>query len=160
MIREVTPQDAEQICDIYNHYIANSTITFEEKSISPEEMVLRIQEITSALPWFIYEEGRRILGYAHASKWKGRCSYRFSAESTVYTRHDSTGKTIGTKLYTRLIEELKERKIHAVIAGIALPNEASRKIHERLGFKKIGHFEEVGFKNNRWIDVGYWELIL
>lgn len=160
MIRIVKNEDAQQICDIYNYYIQNTIVTFEEEPVSLIEMEKRINEITISLPWYVYEDGGQIIGYAYASKWKGRSAYRFTVESTVYIKKDMIGNGIGSKLYKILIDELNNRKIHAIIGGIALPNERSEKIHEKFGFKKVAHFHEVGFKFNKWIDVGYWELIL
>jgi len=69
------------------------------------------------------------------------------------------GKGIGTKLYEKLFKELEQTDVHAIIAGIALPNDASVQLHEKFGFEKVAHFREVGFKFYKWIDVGYWELI-
>jgi L-amino acid N-acyltransferase YncA len=160
MIRAVTNEDARAICDIYNYYVQNTIHTFEEEPVPLIEMGRRITEVTDSLPWFIFEEDNRIVGYTYASKWKGRCAYRFSVESTVYIKYDALGKGIGTLLYTRLLEELKHHGLHSVIGGIALPNETSQKLHEKLGFKKVAHFTEIGFKFNTWIDVGYWELHL
>ncbi len=159
MIRNATLKDAGQICDIYNHYIENTIITFEEEPLSAAQMEKRISEIIAFLPWIVYEEKGRILGYAYADRWKGRSAYRFSAEATVYLEKNSMGKGIGTELYRRLLEELKARKMHAVMGGIALPNEICKRLHEKLGFKKVAHFPEAGYKFNKWIDVGYWELI-
>jgi len=160
MIRKVTFDDIQQICDIYNHYIQNTIITFEENPVSYKEMKKRIVEITSSLPFFVYTENEEIIGYAYASKWKGRCAYRFSVEATVYLKAGKLGKGIGTKLYTTLLNDLRKRNIHAVLCGIALPNKESQHLHEKFGFKKVAHFTEVGYKFNKWIDVGYWELLL
>ncbi len=160
MIRTVKNNDIQQICDIYNYYIENTIITFEEKPVSQKEMKNRVIEITSSFPWLVYEEAGQVIGYAYASKWKGRCAYRFSIESTVYIKKDAQGKGFGTKLYKILLAELKKVDIHAVIGGIALPNEKSQGIHKKLGFKKVAHFSEVGYKFDKWIDVEYWELIL
>lgn len=160
MIREAAAGDAGQICGIYNHYVENTVITFEEKPVPAAEMEKRIRDISAVFPWLVYEENGSIIGYAYAVKWKTRAAYRFSAESTVYLKNCSLGKGVGSELYRRLIEELKEREVHAVMAGIALPNEKSRKLHEKFGFVKVAHFSEVGYKFGKWIDVGYWELKL
>ena len=161
MIRKVTFDDIQQICDIYNHYIQNTIITFEESPVPYKEMKKRIVEITSSLPFFVYTENEEIIGYTYASKWKGRrCAYRFSVEATIYLKAGKLGKGIGTKLYTALLNDLRKRNIHAVIGGIALPNQESQHLHEKFGFKKVAHFTEVGYKFNQWIDVGYWELLL
>jgi L-amino acid N-acyltransferase YncA len=161
MLRAVTSTDAAMIAEIYNHYVMNTIITFEEEEISAREMAQRITEVQeSGLPWFVWAENGRILGYSYASKWKSRCSYRFSVEATVYLAKDATGRGLGTKLYQALIDALRPNRIHAVIGGVALPNEGSIALHEKLGFQKIAHFKEVGWKFDQWIDVGYWELIL
>lgn len=161
VIRAATIGDAEAIARIYNHYVATTTITFEEQAVSIEEMAGRVLEIGStALPWLVAEQDGRIVGYAYASKWKGRCAYRFSAECTVYLDPDCVGRGFGTQLYERLFHALRERGFHAVIGGVALPNPASVALHEKVGMKKVAHFSEVGYKFDRWIDVGYWEVKL
>ncbi len=160
MIRPVRKEDARELCDIYNYYVQNTVITFEQEPVSPDAMADRIAEIAGRYPWIVYEEGGSISGYAYAGRWKEREAYRFSVESTVYVRHDAIGRGVGTKLYERLLEELRQQNIHAVIGGIALPNDQSRKLHEKFGFINVAHFSQVGFKFNRWIDVGYWELLL
>lgn len=160
MIRNVDVKDASQICQIYNEYIKETTITFEEEFVTESNMEKRIYEVTKSLPWIVYEVDNQIIGYAYASKWKGRCAYRFSVESTVYLEKSSIGEGIGSKLYSNLINEIKNRNYHMIISGISLPNEKSVKIHEKFGFKKVAHFSEVGYKFDNWIDVGYWELKL
>ena len=161
VIRTAMAGDAEAIARIYNHYVASTIVTFEEQAVSIEEMAGRILEIGSAaLPWLVAEQDGRIVGYAYASKWKGRCAYRFSAECTVYLDPDCVGMGYGTKLYERLFAALRERGMHAVIGGVALPNPASVALHEKLGMTKVAHFREVGFKFDKWIDVGYWEVTL
>ena len=124
-------------------------------------MAQRIAETRAAkLPWLLAEANGQVLGYAYASKWKGRCAYRHSVESTVYLDHGKIGQGIGKPLYTTLIDALRACSMHAVIGGVALPNDASIALHERMGFEKVAHFRQVGFKQDRWIDVGYWQLLL
>jgi len=160
MIRFIRSEDAEGICNIYNYYVINTTITFEEKEVSEEEMRRRIDTTAKAYPWYVFEENYQILGYAYATKWKERSAYRFSTESTIYVRNGHTGKGIGAKLYEALLSSLEKQGIHVVLGGIAQPNEASVRLHERLGFSKVGQLSEVGYKLGKWIDVGYWELKL
>lgn len=161
MLRAATPADAAAIAGIYNHYILNTVVTFEEEALPVEEMARRITEtLADGNPWFVWEEGDRILGYAYAGKWKSRCSYRFSVEATVYLDPAATGRGLGTILYRALIDRYRNTRIHAIIGGVALPNDASTRLHEKLGFQKIAHFKEVGWKFDQWIDVGYWELII
>jgi L-amino acid N-acyltransferase YncA len=159
MIRPAITADAAAICGIYNHYVLETTITFEEGAVPPAEMESRLHETLPSLPWLVWEDDA-IRGFAYASKWKGRCAYRHSAEVTVYLDPESTGRGIGTRLYEALLADLRQRSFHAVIGGIALPNPASIALHKRLGFRKVAHFEQVGWKFGRWIDVGYWQLLL
>jgi phosphinothricin acetyltransferase len=119
-----------------------------------------IRETPASLPWLLWEEEGAVRGYAHASKWKGRCAYRHSAEVTVYLHPAFTGRGIGSKLYEALLADLRERGFHTAIGGIALPNPSSIALHERFGFRKVAHFDEVGWNFGGWIDVGYWQLLL
>ena len=153
--------DAEAIARIYNHYILNTVVTFEEQTVSADEMAGRVKAVEAAsFPWLVCEHAGQIVGYAYANKWNARSAYRYSAECTVYLDPARTGQGFGTALYDALFAILRDKKMHTVIGGIALPNEASVAIHEKFGLKKIAHYQEVGFKFNRWIDVGYWQVTL
>ncbi len=160
-IRPATGEDVEQIVEIYNHYVLNSTITFEEAPVDAPEMARRIFDVRSIpLPWLVATSDSDVVGYAYASKWRARAAYRFSTEATVYLRAGHVHKGIGSELYRHLIAALQAAGVHAVIGGVALPNDPSLRLHEKLGFEKVAHFREVGFKFGRWIDVTYWERIL
>jgi len=161
MIRPAIPTDAEALVNIYNHYITDTVITFEETPLSAADFSARIQKVLDGgYPYFVAEEDGRVLGYSYASQFRARVSYRYTVESTVYLDHTLTGKGTGTQLYTTLIEELKIRGYHLVLGGITLPNPASVALHEKMGFSKVAHFHEVGFKFDQWLDVGFWELKL
>ena len=160
MIRSVTPKDAAELAAIYNHYIENTIITFEEESISVDAYLARIHDTASKYPWLVYEHENRIVGFTYASAWKARSAYRHCAEATLYLSPMNVGKGIGTILYSALIDQLRCRQMHSLIAGIAVPNDASIALHKKLGFEKIGYFKEVGKKFDDWLDVEYWELIL
>jgi phosphinothricin acetyltransferase len=160
-VRFARSEHADAVAKIYNHYVRESTITFEEEAVSVTEMVDRIQRVQSTnLPWLIAEENGEIVGFAYASPWKARAAYRHSVEITVYLAPECGGRGIGSALYAELISLLETRGIHAVIGGIALPNDASVALHEKFGMEKVAHFREVGYKFGRWIDVAYWELVL
>ena len=160
MLRKVETTDAKQICELYNYYVSQTTITFEEEMVSEEQMKIRIFQVTSKFPWLVYEENNELAGYAYLSEWKSRTAYRHTAESTVYLKPKYTGKGIGSSLYKQLIKDSKQLSLHCLIGGIALPNNASIALHEKLNFKKVAHFQQVGFKFNQWVDVGYWQLLL
>jgi len=160
-MREATAADADSICRIYNHYVETSIITFEETPVSPVEMAERIAETAAdSLPWLVEEADGSLVGYALASKWKSRCAYRYAVETTVYLAPDVQRRGLGTGLYKELLLQLKEQSLHVAIGGIALPNDASVRLHEKLGYRKVAEFIEVGFKFEKWINVGYWELKL
>ncbi len=123
-------------------------------------MSARVEEVcTARLPWLVAQSRDGVIGFAYASAWKGRCAYRYSVESTVYLEPGAAGRGLGTALYSALLERLRELGCHAVIGGIALPNEPSVALHEKLGMRKVAHFAQVGFKFGRWVDVGYWQRV-
>lgn len=160
-IRSAGEGDGPSLARIYNHYVSATCITFETALVTARDMADRINATRdAALPWFVAEASGDIVGYAYATRWKGRAAYRFSVESSVYLDPECSGKGIGRQLYIQLIDALRALSMHSVIGGITLPNEPSIALHEQLGFKKVGHFEQVGYKQDRWIDVGYWQLLL
>jgi phosphinothricin acetyltransferase len=149
------------VARIYNHYIRETVITFEETEITHSEMADRIAKIGDlSLPCLVAESEGAIVGYAYAGKWRERSAYRYSVESTVYLDASATGRGIGTRLYRDLLTSLRATPVRTVLGVIALPNTASVALHERLGFTKVAELKEVGFKFGRWIDVAYWQLAL
>jgi phosphinothricin acetyltransferase len=159
-IREVRASDAPRIAAIYNHYVRETVVTFEEQPVEDAEMARRIAETAAAYPWLVWEDGGTVAAYAYASSWKRRSAYRFAAESTIYAAPEATGRGIGSQLYPALIARMRAAGLHCAIGGISLPNPASVALHEKMGFVPVGRFREVGFKQGRWVDVGYWELAL
>lgn len=161
MIREATDKDAEAITEIYNYYVQNTVITFEEVDLHPSDFVARISKVQeSGYSWLVAEENGTVIGYAYSSKWNDRAAYKNTAEVSVYLSHQITSKGWGTKLYRTLFSSLREKSIHIVIGGITLPNVASVAIHEKFGMAKVAHFKEVGYKFGKWLDVGYWQVQL
>ncbi len=161
-IRPASANDTEAIARIYNHYILNTVISFEEEPVTGEEMARRIEKVTAAdLPWLVAEAGEKIHGYAYAGPWNERIAYQQSVETSVYLDFETTGQGVGSRLYEALFEILKAKGgIHAVIGGVALPNAASVALHEKFRFEKVAHYKEVGHKFDQWIDVGYWQRFL
>ena len=161
IVRPATRDDAASLARIYNYYVAETIVTFEEEAVTSGDFERRIQEVQAGkLPWLVAERGSDIVGYAYASNWKRRYGYRFSVEVTVYLDPACARQGIGTKLYAQLLPTLKAAGIRVAIGGIALPNAASVLLHEKFGFEKVAHFKEVGIKFGQWIDVGYWQLSL
>jgi len=160
-IRAAIAEDAAATTRIYNYYVQNTTVSFEEQSIDSAEQLARMRSSEVAnLPWLVAESKERIEGFAYASLWRPRAAYRHSVEVTIYVDPESVGCGVGVRLYTKLFDLLRQRNFRTALATIALPNEASIALHEKLGMRKAAHFAEVGYKMQRWIDVGVWQARL
>lgn len=160
VLRDACAGDAPAIAAIYNHYVATTVISMESDPVGADEMVRRLADVqNAALPWLVLVDSGNVLGYAYATKWRARPGYRHAVESSVYVDAAQRGRGLGLTLYRALIARLAGR-FHCVIGGIALPNPASVALHERLGFRQVACFTEVGHKFGNWVDVGYWQLHL
>ena len=160
-IRDANARDAAAIAAIYNPFVRNSAISFEEAEVSADAMQDRMADVQAAnLPWLVACVNDVVIGYAYATKWRVRHAYRFSVETSVYIDGAQSGLGRGTALYTAFLQRLRLAGCHLAIGGIALPNVASVALHEKMGYRKAAHFEEVGFKFGRWHDVGYWQCKL
>jgi L-amino acid N-acyltransferase YncA len=157
MIRAAETTDAHRIAEIYNAYVENSTVTFESEPVSDREMERRINAIKAGHDWLVYVDAGRVTGYAYYGPFRERMAYRATVESTVYVEKESQGRGLGTQLYSELIARAAAKGFCEMLGVIALPNESSVRLHERLGFRKVGHLERVGNKFETWIDVGIWQ---
>ena len=163
IIRSVSLEnDTQMICSIYNHYIENTVITFETQLLTTDEMYQRISILIENQELFLVAEvDQKIAGYAYIHTWNGRSAYSATKEMSIYLDNKHTGQNIGTLLYQQLFYEIKQKaNIHVLIAGITLPNEPSIRLHEKFGFEQVSHMKEVGYKFDKWLDVGHWQLIL
>ncbi len=159
-IRLATLNDAPRILEIYAPYILDSPISFETVVPSLEEFQQRMRETQTKFPWLVYESNNHVVGYTYASPHRSRCAYEWSVESAVYTDAKYQGQGIGTQLYGELFRMLKAQGVVNIFAGITQPNEASVGLHQSVGFAPIGCFKDVGFKQGKWWDVGWWQLQL
>ena len=157
-IRTATPSDAGAIAAIYNWYIANTIITFEVDPVPASEMARRIESVLAAHDWLVLEREGELLGYAYAGRFRERAAYGHATESTIYLRHGLEGKGLGRPLYAELVRRTFARGYRHMVGAIALPNEPSVRLHERLGFAAAGRLVRIGRKFDRWIDVGNWQL--
>ena len=156
----MTLNDVSEIIRIYAHYVTHTVVTFDTKVPSEKEMCERLQPIIRNCPaWVCVEEGK-IAGYCYAHEWKTKKAYSATAETTIYLHPDYLRKGYGRILMEQLIKDCRERSYHALVACITIPNEPSVKLHEKLGFKQVSHFHEVGRKFDKWLDVADYELIL
>lgn len=159
IIRKVELADAAQIAEIYNYYILNTHHTFETERLNAEDMEKRIAEVIGIYPYLVAEIDGEIQGYVYAAQFKLRQAYQYAVEASIYVKNQQKQKGIGSELYREFLDELKETSVHAIVAGIALPNDGSVKFHEKLGYEKVAHFKEIGYKLGRWVDVGFWEML-
>ena len=157
-VRDAVAADLPALTAIYNHYIVHTPITFDVQTYEPEQR----------RAWFDDHAGGRhrllvaaadgeVVGYATTSRWRPKASYDTTVESSVYVRHDAVGRGIGRQLYAALFESLADQDVHAIVAGVALPNAASIALHERFGFQQVGVFREVGRKFGRFWDVAWFQ---
>ncbi len=161
MIREVRESDAQAIVDIYNHYILNSTATFEVEPLSAGTMRRRVEEISRHCPYFVDErEDGRLAGYCYAHPWQTRAAYRLTLETTVYVSPDFRRQGVGRSLMRRLMDACRQRGYHALIACITAENEGSVGLHRSLGYEQVALFREVGVKFGRTLDVVDMEFLL
>ena len=157
-VRRVTAADAAAIASIYAPYVTASIVSFETEAPDTEEMAGRIAAAGDLYPWLVAcgEDGA-LLGYAYACAFRTRPAYRFTVETSVYVANATHRRGVGTLLYRSLLPVLEAQGFAQAIAAITLPNEASVRLHERLGFVQIGTYERVGFKFREWRSVGLWQ---
>lgn len=159
-VRQARPGDAPAVQAIYAPVVTSTAISFEEVPPSIEEMRQRIVTTLQTYPYLVAVRDGRLVGYAYASQHRTRAAYRWAVDVTVYIAEGERRSGVGRSLYAELLPILAKQGFNAAYAGIALPNAASIGLHERLGFRHIGTFPQVGFKLCHWHDVGYWRLEL
>lgn len=160
MIRKVNATDAQAIAHIYNHYVLNTTISFETQAVTTAHMLHRITSISAQYPYLVCEHEGRVVGYCYAHLWKERVAYSQTLETTIYLHPDYCHRGIGKRLMQQLIEQCRAQGFHALIACITGGNEGSIALHQSLGFEQRSCFKEVGHKFGAWLDVVDLELIL
>ncbi len=155
MIRPVAAGDFAAIAAITNHYIATTAIHFAYEPVTDAALRDSWQAHRETHPWFVAEDGGRVVGYAKAGIWRERPAYAWTTEIGLYLADDQRGKGIGTQLYAALLAELAAKGFRSAIAGIALPNDASLALHRRFGFESVGIVRDAGWKHDRWHDVEF-----
>ena len=154
VIRPAETRDLPNIREIYNHYVMNSTVTFDEKAMTLAELRRKFEKASKLKMPFIVAESpsQQILGYAYVYPWKEKAAYRFTVENSIYLGPASTGKGLGKALMQELLDRSKAAGIKEIIAVIADKGaDASIQMHKNFGFKDIGHMGKVGFKFGRWL---------
>ena len=159
-IRLASTADAPQICQIYRPIVRDTAISFEQAAPDADEIAARITQTLEQYPWLVCDINRQIAGYAYGSSFRSRSAYQWTVETTVYVHPDYQRRGIARALYASLIAILRQQGYCNAIGVIALPNDGSVRVHEAVGFRKIGVFENMGYKLNEWRDTGWWQLEL
>jgi L-amino acid N-acyltransferase YncA len=160
LIRLARPEDGPACAEIYAPFVTDGWVSMELAPPEGAEMSDRISRTLASYPWLVAEDLGLILGYAYASRLRERAGYRWAVEVTVYLAPEARGQGLGRSLYAVLFDLLRRQGFLRAYAGIALPNEASIRLHESMGFHPFAVYRRVAFKLGGWRDVGYWELSL
>lgn len=160
LIRLASSADAAAIQQIYRPIVRDTHISFEHKTPTVSEIAARIDATLAQYPWLVCELDERLAGYAYASAFRARAAYQWTAETTVYIHADYQRRGFSRALYTSLLAVLRRQGYCSALGVIALPNEASIRAHETLGFRQVGIFKNVGHKAGAWRDTGWWQLEL
>jgi len=155
-----TASHAEAILNIYEKFIADTAVTFETEVPSIEQFTSRVQSTVEKFPWLVYCVGDKVVGYAYACAHRTRAAYQWCCEVSVYIDPEYQRRGIASKLYQNLLDHLLKLGYFNVYAGITLPNQASERFHLEAGFKLVGTYENVGFKNGEWHSVSWFHLAL
>lgn len=153
-LRAAEVKDCFAICEIYNFYIQNSVVTFDEQTMEVGQWEEKLAYLTKhKLPFIVAEtDSGEILGFAYVAPWRQKSAYRTTVEDSIYLRAAATGKRVGTKLLDELLTRSKQAGVKEVVAVISDSGaESSVRLHEQFGFKKQGHLAKVGFKFDRWL---------
>ena len=156
-IRPAGPQDAEGVLAIYRPIVVETHVSFELEAPTVAEMARRMAAADGRHPWLVAADEEGLAGYAYATSFRARPAYEQTVETSVYVDAGRHRTGVARALYLDLFERLRSAGVRSVIAGIALPNDASVALHERLGFTPVGVFHDVGRKFDRWWSVGFWE---
>jgi len=156
-IRLAEQADLEQFAEIVNHYIETTAINFHDRPQSEEDWESTWLVLHERYPFVVADKDGVIGGIAYASPWKLRGSYDWTCEVTVYVRAGHERQGLGRILSERVLDILEKQGYRAVVAVIALPNDASVALHEALGFEHAGTLKNLGFKLDEWRDVSFWQ---
>jgi phosphinothricin acetyltransferase len=160
-IHDAGSNDLPGVLDILNHYVVNNHCTFDTRPWSVEQKQDWFDQFSheGRHRLLIAKSGELLLGYAHSSRWRPKDAYDITVETTVYIHPEQRSRGLGYRLLQRLLEELEGTGVHSAVAGIAQPNEASNRLHERLGYQKVGTFHRVGLKFDQYWDVTWYQRL-
>jgi L-amino acid N-acyltransferase YncA len=156
-IRDAEPRDADRCAEIYAPYVTHTAVSFETEPPSRDEMAHRIAQAQRRHAWLVLEEGGTVIGYAYGGPFMARAAYAWSTSVSVYVAEAQRRSGAGRALYRALFERLAGRGFRMALAGITLPNDASVGLHGALGFRPVGTYRRVGWKQGAWRDVAWMQ---
>jgi len=160
IVRDGMEADAVACAAIYAPYVRDTAVTFETEPPDTAEFARRIAAATARHAWLVLEDDGRVTGYAYGGPFKERAAYRYACEVSVYLEHGLRRSGGGRALYRELFARLADRGFRTVVAGMALPNDASVGLHRALGFEPVGTYRRIGWKHGRWHDVAWAQLTI
>lgn len=161
MIRKGNLDDAADMAEIFNHYVATSTVIFSDRRLSADEFRQKITGVAGSFPFFIAEtDGGEMAGYCYAHSWMPDPVYGWSWEITIYLNHKFTGQGYGRRLLQKVIAESRSLGAHTLVSCITAGNTPCERLHASCGFRHIGTFREVGYKFGQYLDDALYQLIL
>lgn len=161
-VRAASEADLPAILDIYNEAVLNTTASYdyEPRTLEHRQQWFAERQSEGYAVFVAVDDRGRVVGWSALNPYHSRSGYRFTAENSVYVAADQRGRGIGRQLLGPLLEAARARGLRAVIAAIDADNESSIRLHASFGFEKVGHFPQIGFKFDRWLDVVYMQKLL
>jgi phosphinothricin acetyltransferase len=161
IVRDALEQDVPAILAIFNEVIATSTAVYMDQPTTLEERLGWWRgRVDAGYPVLVSEDGSGIAGFASFGDFRPRPGYRFTVEHSVYVRADRRGRGVGVALMLPLLERAVSLQKHVMVGAVDAENEGSLRFHERLGFERVAHFRQVGFKFGRWLDLVFLQRTL
>lgn len=159
-IRPVNERDFDHIAALSNRFIRDTHIHFGYHETTSAEQRAAWESARARFPFLVLEIDGRFAGYAKAGTWRAREAYDWTCETGIYLEDWARGRGLGRVLYAELLRILRAQGFRSAIGGIALPNDASVRLHESLGFQHVGTVPDAGFKHGQWHAVGFWQILL
>jgi len=160
-VRDAIADDLPAILEIYNDVIATTTAVYRDDPATLDDRQAWWQaRVTQGYPVLVAHDDGAVLGFASFGDFRAWPGYRFTVEHTVHVRSDCRGRGVGHLLMTDVLRRGRELGKHVMVAGVDAENAGSIRFHERLGFERVGHLHEVGFKFGRRLDLVFLQKML
>lgn len=155
-ISPITKAEIPACTEIYNTYIRDTTITFEEAPLTIADFTARVEKILPKYPYLVVKEGAEVLGYAYLAPFHPRSAYRYTADLSIYLKAEQTAHGVGSALYRQIEQEAILRGYRMIVSLVTAENARSARFHEKHGFTLAGELPGVGFKMERWLGVRFY----